>query len=128
MNTKDREDGLSIGLLDEKIDVYALGNILHFVAIGQPPWKFNGRQRAKEKGLEYYQKKKAEWDMHITRSKLKGAKPKIPDEVKKSDDPSIQALLNAMNRCYRSDPAERPSAREIADYLNDKFLALNRKQ
>eukprot|EP00573_Skeletonema_grethae_P002962 CAMPEP_0201687076 /NCGR_PEP_ID=MMETSP0578-20130828/1281_1 /ASSEMBLY_ACC=CAM_ASM_000663 /TAXON_ID=267565 /ORGANISM="Skeletonema grethea, Strain CCMP 1804" /LENGTH=594 /DNA_ID=CAMNT_0048171199 /DNA_START=94 /DNA_END=1878 /DNA_ORIENTATION=- len=128
MNTKDREDGLSIGFLDEKIDVYALGNILHFVAIGQPPWKFNGRKRAKEIGEEYYQKKKAEWDVHITRSKLKGVKPQIPDEVKRSDDPSIQAVLNAMNRCYRSDPDMRSSAREIADYLKDKFLELNRKQ
>lgn len=128
MNTKDREDGLSIGFLDEKIDVYALGNILHFVAIGQPPWKFTGRKRAKEIGEEYYQKKKAEWDVHITKSKLKGVKPKIPDEVKKSDDPSIQAVLNAMNRCYRSDPDMRSSAREIANYLTDKFLELNRKQ
>jgi hypothetical protein len=128
MHSQDREDGLSTGFLNEKIDVYALGNILHFVAVGQPPWKFNGRKRAKKIGLEYYQKKKAEWDVHITKSKLKGAKPKIPGEVKNSDDPSIQALLNAMNRCYRSDPDVRSSAREIADYLNDKFLALDRKQ
>jgi len=128
MYTNDREDELSIGFLNEKIDVYALGNILHFVAVGQPPWKFNGRKRAKEIGLEYYQKKKAEWDVHITMSKLKGMKPKIPDEVKHSEDPSIQAVLNAMYRCYRSDPDNRSSAREIADYLTDKFLALNRKQ
>jgi len=128
MYSKDRQDGLSIGFLDEKIDVYALGNILHFVAVGRSPWKFNGRKRAKQIGLAYYQKKKAEWDVHITTSKLKGVKPKIPDEVKNSDDPIIQAVLNAMNRCYRSDPNVRPSAREIADYLKDQFLALERKQ
>ena len=127
MYTKDSEDRLSIGFLDEKIDVYALGNILHFVAIGQPPWKFNGRKRAKEIGLEYYQQKKAEWDVHITMSKLKGMKPKIPDEIKHSDDPSIQAVVNAMYRCYRSDPDNRSSAREIADYLTDKLLTLTRK-
>ena len=128
MSTIDREDGLSIGFLNEKIDVYALGNILHFVAVGQPPWKFQGRKRAKKIGEEYYQKKKAEWDVHITRSKLKGVKPKIPDEVKNSDDPSIQALLNAMYWCYRSDPDARLSAREIAEYLNGNFLALDRNK
>lgn len=58
-------------------------------------------------------KKKAEWNMHITRSKLKG----------KTKDRIIQALLNAMYWCY-SDPDARLSAREIADYLNGKFLAL----
>lgn len=127
MHAKDRNDGLSIGFLNEKIDVYALGNILHFIAINQPPWKFQGRKRAKEIGSEYYEKKKLEWDEHITMSKLKGVKPKIPNDIKYSNDPSIQAVLHAMHRCYRSDPNVRPSAREIADYLHAKYLELSRK-
>ena len=119
MFTKDREDGLSIGLLNEKIDVYALGNILYKIAVGKSPWKYNFNKA--KKILEEHKEK-------ITRTKLKGGKPKVPDEVKNSKDPSIQAVLTAMDRCYRNDPDVRPSAREISDYLNKKFLTIGRKK
>mmetsp|Transcript_4204 Transcript_4204/g.9415 ORF Transcript_4204/g.9415 Transcript_4204/m.9415 type:complete len:668 (-) Transcript_4204:5-2008(-) len=33
------EDGLSSGYLNEKIDIYALGNILYKIAVGNSPWK-----------------------------------------------------------------------------------------
>lgn len=52
----------------------------------------------------------------------------VPDEVKNSKDPSIQAVLTAMSRCYRNDPDIRPTAREVSDYLNKKFLELGRKK
>lgn len=32
------------------------------------------------------------------------------------------------NQCYRSNPDMRSSAREIADYLSDEYVALRRKQ
>mmetsp|Transcript_29355 Transcript_29355/g.45403 ORF Transcript_29355/g.45403 Transcript_29355/m.45403 type:complete len:618 (+) Transcript_29355:56-1909(+) len=118
MFTKDREDELSIGFIDEKIDVYALGNILYKIAVGNSPWKYNFNKA--KKILDEHKEK-------ITRSKLKGGKPKVPDEVKNSEDPSIQAVLTAMDRCYRNDPDIRPSAREISDYLNKKFLTIGRK-
>ena len=35
------EDELSIGKLDEKIDIYALGNILYKIAVGTSPWKYD---------------------------------------------------------------------------------------
>jgi hypothetical protein len=34
-----KEDELSTGNLDEKIDIYALGNILYKIAVGNSPWK-----------------------------------------------------------------------------------------
>ena len=118
MFTKDREDGLSIGYLDEKIDVYALGNILYKIAVGNSPWKYNFNKA--KKILEEHKEK-------ITKTKLKGGKPKVPDDVKNSTDLSIQAVLTAMDRCYRNDPDVRPSAREISEYLNKKFLATAKK-
>ena len=33
------EDELSTGKLNEKIDIYALGNILYKIAVGNSPWK-----------------------------------------------------------------------------------------
>lgn len=118
MFTNDREDSLSIGFLNEKIDVYALGNILYKIAVGKSPWKYNFNKAPKI--LDEHKEK-------ITRAKLKGGKPKVPDEAKNSEDPSIQAVLTAMDRCYRNDPDVRPSAREISDFLNKKFLTIGRK-
>ena len=116
MVTEDKE--LSVGFINEKIDVYALGNILYKVAVGNSPWKYNFNKA--KKILEEHKEK-------ITRTKLKGGKPKVPDEIKNSIDPSIQAVLTAMDKCYRNEPDVRPSAREISDYLKKKFLSLGRK-
>ncbi len=33
------KDELSTGKLDEKIDIYALGNIFYKIAVGSSPWK-----------------------------------------------------------------------------------------
>jgi len=33
------KDELSTGYLNEKIDIYALGNILFKIAVGNSPWK-----------------------------------------------------------------------------------------
>lgn len=60
----------------------------------------------------------------IARAKLRGAKPRVPPEIRNSTDPSIKAVLTAMNRCYRNDPGLRPSSREIADYLQSQLDAL----
>lgn len=122
--TQEGDDTLSVGFLDEKIDVYGLGNVLHFVAVGNPPWKFPGRIKAKKISEDYYQQKKLEWDETVRKIKLLGGKPQIPHEVKNSDDPSIQAVLRAMDMCYRSDPDNRASARTVADFLNEKYLEM----
>ena len=60
----------------------------------------------------------------IARAKLRGAKPRVPPEIRNSTDPNIKAVLTAMNRCYRNDPGLRPSSREIADYLQSQLDAL----
>ena len=119
MFTEHKADAVSSGFLNEKIDVYALGNILYKVAVGKSPWKYNF-SKGKKITEEHSEK--------ITRTKLKGGKPKVPDEIKNSDDPSLQAVLTAMDRCYRNDPDVRPTAREVSDYLNVKFLELGRKK
>ena len=61
----------------------------------------------------------------IARAKLRGAKPKVPPEVRNSTDPSIKAVLTAMDRCYRNDAELRPSARELAIYLKTELDAVN---
>ena len=108
------EEEYSVSFIDEKIDVYALGNILYKIAVGKSPWKYN--YDTNEIGPKQ--------EEGIRKAKLKGRKPRVPDEIKKSDDPSIQALLEAMDRCYRNDPDVRASAREVADYLSGETVAI----
>ncbi len=57
----------------------------------------------------------------IQRAKLRGAKPKIPLEIRNTTDPSMKAILTAMNKCYRNDATLRPSAREVAGYLQSEL-------
>lgn len=108
------KDELSTGYLNEKIDIYALGNILFKIAVGNSPWKY-----------EYKVKRiTPEMKAKIARAKLRGAKPKVPIEIRNTTDPSIKAVLIAMERSYRNDADLRPSARELADYLKSELDAV----
>ena len=60
----------------------------------------------------------------VARAKLRGAKPKVPPEIRNSTDSSVKAVLHAMDRCYRNDAELRPSARELAGYLKSELNAV----
>jgi len=49
---------------------------------------------------------------------------KVPIEIRNTTDPSIKAVLIAMERSYRNDADLRPSARELADYLKSELDAV----
>ena len=61
--------------------------------------------------------------MRIARAKLKGRKPKVPADLKNSTIP-IRAVLTARNKCYRNDARLRPTARELAAYLQSELDAI----
>ena len=48
---------------------------------------------------------------------LKGGLARIPAAFQDSKDPSDQAMIKAMKMAWTFDPHDRPSAREITDYL-----------
>ena len=54
---------------------------------------------------------------------MKGRKPKVPPEVGNSTSP-IKTILNAMKKCYRNDAKLRPTARELAMYLQSELDAI----
>lgn len=94
-------------IVTEKIDIYALGNVLFRLAVGRSPWK-----RPASDAMS------AEEKEDIARLKrLYGALPPVPDEIENSNDPAIQVILEAMRRTYRFDPITRPSAQEIVNFL-----------
>lgn len=101
---------MSLKQLDEKVDIYALGNLLFRFATGEGPW----REYATSTNSSLTSEQKQE----IARLKSeKGATPSIPKETADSDDPYTKVMLEAMKRCYRFNPKDRPTARGIARFL-----------
>ena len=103
----DESTGKTSKLMTEKIDIYALGNVMYRFAVGRSPWKkTSGRSLTPEEKLE------------IARLKmLNGTLPYVPDEVRQSPDPATKSLLKIMRECYRHQPKLRPTATEVVDML-----------
>ena len=67
----------------------------------------------------------AEQKEHIAHLKVdEGKMPKIPLSTLKLKDPYVDILLKAMEWCYRANPEERPTARQVAELL-EHFLDQN---
>lgn len=94
-------------LVTEKVDVYGLGNILYRLLVGKGPWKRPGQTR-----LNAIEKDQV---AHLKREN--GTLPYIPSEVQNSNNPFIVRMREAMYQCYRFNPEQRPSAREIVAFL-----------
>lgn len=95
-------------LLSEKVDVYALGAIIFYIMTG-------GHHPYKREGLSQTEKFK---------KVSKGIKAKMPSKVKHSKDPAIIALREAFLKCQSFWPETRPSARDVANELNDVLVSL----
>lgn len=93
-------------MLDEKVDVYALGKILFAILTTHAP----------------HGKMKAEF-MEATRaSVLRGDPPELPPPFRKTTNPAHKAFIESMNRCFEKDPAKRASAQEIAHILMNALV------
>jgi hypothetical protein len=82
-------------------DVYSLGNLLFYIMTKHQPWTHlepNGAVAGEEVG----------------RRKLKGILPTFPDRFVGTNKTATQAMLYAVLSCYRTNPAERLTARELA--------------
>lgn len=90
--------------LTEKVDVFSLGHIFFRLICGHEPWN----------KLEPDGKPSKET---INEKVQQGQLPFIPKTIMKSTDAEVAAIRDAMLDCYRPDPTERPSAREISRKL-----------
>lgn len=114
----DEETGDVSHRLTEKVDIYGLGNVFYRFAVGASPWKNpNGRSLSPEQKLA------------VARAKLvNGTYAHVPEEVRQTTDPSIQALLKIMRECYRHRPELRPSAKQVVDMLQEAIDEASRNK
>ena len=88
-------------LVNEKVDVYALGNILYHTLTTHSA---RGKQH-KER-------------MDQVRPQVAAnVRPEIPIVFRNSTDPSVVAMLQAMDLCWQTNPAERGTAEQVAAIL-----------
>jgi serine/threonine protein kinase len=103
------EDGQ---LLDEKVDVYALGSILFHVLTTHSP-----RGKMKKDRIEEVREKVA-----------RGEAPFLEEQYAKSKDPAVKAFRRALDLCFEPDPKDRGSAREVADLLLEALVEIKKKR
>ena len=92
--------------VDEKVDIYALGNILYHTLTTH-----SGRGKQKKERMAA-----------IRPLVAAGIRPKIPDVYANSTDPNVIAMVKAMDLCWAKDPAERGTAEEVAAVLYEALL------
>jgi serine/threonine protein kinase len=87
--------------LSEKVDVYALGNLLFHILTTRSP---RGKMKAER--------------MQETRELvLRGEAPITPEPFDKNNDSVTKVFRKAMKMCFEVDPAKRASARQVANML-----------
>jgi len=99
-------------LLNEKVDVYALGSVIYDLLTGHSP-----RGKMKE-----------ELKAGVREKVLRGEPPTLPNYFEKSSDPAIKAMKNAMRKCWEKDPAKRASAKDIANDLMKASIQLQKAE
>jgi hypothetical protein len=79
-----------------------LGNVLYY--IHSYHWLFEGLT-----------------NREAMRDNIMGITNPIPDVLLNSTDGPVKALTRAIQMCWRREPQQRPSAREISNYLKDRL-------
>lgn len=109
---KFKDNSFSKEPLNEKIDVYGLGNIFYNVLTNADPWmvelgdNFEGKTKITAPVKEF-----------INREKKRGVKPKFTEEVYGLKDPALLAIRHVVEACFERNPEDRPSAHDVVEHF-----------
>lgn len=95
-------------LVNEKVDVYALGNILYHTMTTHS-----------SRGLQTKERMAA-----VRPIVAAGIRPVIPSHYRHSKDPNIVAMVQAIDLCWEKDSDKRASAAKVATILFDALLKI----
>mmetsp|Transcript_30742 Transcript_30742/g.70841 ORF Transcript_30742/g.70841 Transcript_30742/m.70841 type:complete len:121 (-) Transcript_30742:102-464(-) len=99
-------------MVDEKVDVYSLGSVMYHVLVGQAP---RGKMKKERVPL-------------VRPAVARGDFPVLPEELANATETSLVVLRKAIRWCHTVDPVERPSARQVADFLLEALEPLLQKR
>ncbi len=88
-------------------DIYSFGNILFTLLTQQDPWTFNRKYLSR---------------LHIIKEKALGHLPKISE--RHLEEQGAKPLWEAIQKCYTLDPRGRPTAMELAKFLEKEHTKL----
>ncbi len=80
------------------VDIFSMGNVFFSILSGDSPFEGEKESKAQKKVIA-------------------GKRPVIPEEVLKSDDIAIQAIISVTKMCWEQDPKDRPRASAVRDQL-----------
>lgn len=95
--------------MSEKVDVWSLGHIFFRLICLNEPW--HKLEPGYVKGGEIRKD-------YVNEQVKRGILPTIPKEVMNTSDAEVLVIREAMLACYNFVPKQRPSARDIANFLN----------
>lgn len=98
--------------LNEKVDVFSMGHIFFRMICGHEPWN-KLEIGGKPSSVTLQEKVKS------------GILPRIPDQILNTSVPEEKVIRDAMLACYTVDPKERPSSKEVADFLGYELSKLS---
>ena len=85
----------------DKIDVWMMGNIIYYILTD----------------LYTFEKPENLDNREVGKLLVEGKRSPYPEYIEKSTDPSHIAMKKALDMCWVQNWRERPSAREISDYM-----------
>jgi Protein kinase domain len=98
-------------IIDEKVDIYALGNILYHTLTSHSPWGKMRHERIPE----------------VIPYVAKGIHPDIPKLYLNDKDRNVKAMIKAIKMCWVKDPTKRATAHDVAAVLIEPLLRNNNK-
>eukprot|EP00970_Alexandrium_tamarense_P007698 scaffold1468_cov206-Alexandrium_tamarense.AAC.17 len=85
----------------DKIDVWMMGNLMYYILTDLYTFEIPKNLDCTESG----------------RMLVEGKRTKYPDHIAKSKHPAHKAMTKALSMCWTQEWRERPSAREVSDYM-----------
>mmetsp|Transcript_9812 Transcript_9812/g.16305 ORF Transcript_9812/g.16305 Transcript_9812/m.16305 type:complete len:486 (-) Transcript_9812:232-1689(-) len=95
--------------IDEKIDVYSLGNLIFYILTSKFPRGFENSKRRKK----------------IRNRVASGIPPRLATQFVQSKDPATKALVEALSACFEANPKKRASSREVANALLNVLIQVH---